>query len=63
MSLCGGRFVKGVEKNQPGGFDPIGVQRKTIFQKLKKQGAANVCSRIGVPENNGFGIITPICEL
>ena len=30
-----------LKKNQPGGFDPIGVPKKTIFQKLKKQGAAN----------------------
>ena len=28
-----------LKKKQPGGFDPIGVPRKTIFQKLKKQGA------------------------
>ena len=34
------KLIKGVEKKtQPGGFVPIGVPKKTIFQKWKKQGA------------------------
>ena len=63
MSLCGGRFVKGVEKKPTWRFRSDRSSEKNNLSKIEKQGAANVCSRIGVRENNGFGIITPICEL